>query len=504
MNKENDSIERFKNALKSTVKALSGSSDLEIKFGEKLPKEKNSICLPDTKDLINDHLYIRALADSEALKIKYTNKNTYLKNLPNNKIAKDLYISAEKIRYEKIGSDRLKGVKKNIVKSYEEKMSKIDFESLKKDNDGFISASFEYYLRNYLFELKSNPIKTKFKKWLNIFDKKIKHDLPNLKKNLHSQDEFSKVIKKIMNDLELLGKAENTEDKENSNPLENKDNSLDQNKNENQSLNQEIDEKNNEISSEIPMSNVNFEKNNEDENQVDIKDSKDSNISYAHNKNNLSKENEYKIFTEKFDEIEKVENLETNDEILRLRKNLDQQLQSLKNIVSKLANKLQRQLLAKQNRSWEFDLEEGMLDSSKLTRIIIDPYHALSFKREKNIEFKDTVVTLLIDNSGSMRGRPITIAALCADILSRTLEKCSVKVEILGFTTKNWKGGKSREKWNEANKPSKPGRLNDLRHIIYKSADAPWRQVKKNLGLMLKEGILKENIDGEAITWAFQ
>ena len=191
------------------------------------------------------------------------------------------------------------------------------------------------------------------------------------------------------------------------------------------------------------------------------------------------------------------------EEITKLRSILDQQLVSFQDLITKLANKLQRQLLAKQNRSWEFDLEEGLLDSSKLTRIVMDPYHSLSFKKEKDLDFKDTVVTLLIDNSGSMRGRPITIAALCADILSRTLERCSVKVEILGFTTKNWKGGKSREFWNNNNKPKNPGRLNDLMHIIYKNADTQWRQSKKNLGLMLKEGLLKENIDGEAISWAF-
>ena len=220
-----------------------------------------------------------------------------------------------------------------------------------------------------------------------------------------------------------------------------------------------------------------------------------------YNQNNLEKE--YKIFTSEFDEIARAENLENSEEILKLRKSLDQQLTSFQDLITKLANKLQRKLLAKQNRSWEFDLEEGLLDSSKLTRVIIDPYNSLSFKKEKDLDFKDTVVTLLIDNSGSMRGRPITIAALCEDILSRTLERCSVKVEILGFTTKNWKGGKSREEWNKRNKPKNPGRLNDLRHIIYKSADTHWRQAKKNLGLMLKEGLLKENIDGEAISWAF-
>ena len=193
----------------------------------------------------------------------------------------------------------------------------------------------------------------------------------------------------------------------------------------------------------------------------------------------------YKAYTEEFDEIVKAEELEGPDELARLRKNLDQQLLQLKNFISKLANKLQRKLLAKQNRSWNFDLEEGLLDTSKLPRIIMDPFNSLSFKKEKDIEFKDTLVTILIDNSGSMRGKPISVAAICADILSRTLERCMVKVEILGFTTKHWKGGSSREMWMKNNKPNLPGRLNDLRHIIYKSADTPWRQSKNNIGLML-------------------
>ncbi len=240
-----------------------------------------------------------------------------------------------------------------------------------------------------------------------------------------------------------------------------------------------------------------------DEQLVDTDSSKESTEQVIQKKNINDLNLDYKIFTNQFDEIIKAENLENYDEALKLRKTLDQQLVGFQDVITKLANKLQRQLLAKQNRAWEFDLEEGLLDSSKLPRIIIDPYNSLSFKKEKDLDFKDTVVTLLIDNSGSMRGRPITIAAICADILSRTLERCSVKVEILGFTTKNWKGGQCREIWNKKGKPKTPGRLNDLRHIIYKSADTQWRQAKNNLGLMLKEGLLKENIDGEAISWAF-
>ena len=238
--------------------------------------------------------------------------------------------------------------------------------------------------------------------------------------------------------------------------------------------------------------------------QLDVDENVDNSSKNISQKLNIIKdEKEYKIYTNNFDEIARAEKLENNEEISKLRKNLDQQLLSFKDLVTKLANKLQRQLLAKQNRSWEFDLEEGLLDSSKLTRVVIDPYNSLSFKKEKDLEFKDTIVTILIDNSGSMRGRPITIAALCADILSRTLERCSVKVEVLGFTTKNWKGGQSREDWTKKGKIKNPGRLNDLRHIIYKSADNHWRRSKNNLGLMLKEGLLKENIDGEAINWAY-
>jgi len=213
---------------------------------------------------------------------------------------------------------------------------------------------------------------------------------------------------------------------------------------------------------------------------------------------------EYKAYTTKFDEVVEADELCDPDELQRLREYLDKQLQNLSSVVARLANRLQRRLMAQQNRSWDFDLEEGTLDSARLTRVIIDPQQPLSFKQEKDMEFRDTVVSLLIDNSGSMRGRPITVAATCADILARTLERCGVKVEILGFTTRAWKGGQSREAWLQAGKPPNPGRLNDLRHLVYKSADAPWRRARKNLGLMMREGLLKENIDGEALAWAHE
>jgi cobaltochelatase CobT len=217
---------------------------------------------------------------------------------------------------------------------------------------------------------------------------------------------------------------------------------------------------------------------------------------------NLSRDVDYKIFTQAFDETIGAEELCDEEELDRLRAFLDKQLASLQGVVGRLANRLQRRLMAQQNRSWDFDLEEGVLDTARLTRVVIDPMQPLSFKQERDTQFRDTVVTLLLDNSGSMRGRPITVAATCADILARTLERCGVAVEILGFTTRAWKGGQSREKWLKDGKPPNPGRLNDLRHIIYKSADAPWRRARRNLGLMMREGLLKENIDGEALLWA--
>ena len=292
------------------------------------------------------------------------------------------------------------------------------------------------------------------------------------------------------------------EDQTNDENQENNQNNSTNNNDENQEQNEKEQSTEEETNASLD-SDYDIDEYKLDEQLVDTDSEKQSSEQVIQKKNLNDLNHEYKIFSTNFDEIIKAENLEKEEEINKLRKTLDQQLIGFQDVITKLANKLQRQLLAKQKRSWDFDLEEGLLDSSKLPRIIMDPYNSLSFKKEKDLDFKDTIVTLLIDNSGSMRGRPITIAAICADILSRTLERCSVKVEILGFTTKNWKGGQSRELWNKKSKPKNPGRLNDLRHVIYKGADTHWRQSKKNLGLMLKEGLLKENIDGEAINWAY-
>ena len=493
--------EKFKSAVSSTVKAISENFDLKIKFGGSVSSKENSLNLPEVVNLkkMQDFTNLRAFADSEALKIKYTNKKIYLENEPKGTMSKALYAIAEKIRYERIGADKLKGVKNNITQCYENKFKNKKIEEIKTEADVPITEAFELYLRSHFFNIKqSHTTKKVLSYWQDLFDKNLKQRLKELDSCIKNQSEFSQLVANIINNLDF--EDSDLKEKEEKKETSKEDTSQSEKDSEENHISQKEKDQNDDSALGVL-----------DNNLESFDESKDSNQKEADGdptviKNNQQKllNEKYKVFTNLYDEIKNAEELERSEEIARLRKNLDQQLTNLQSLVAKLANKLQRQLLAKQNRSWEFDLEEGMLDSSKLSRVIINPFNSLSYKMEKETEFKDTVVTLLIDNSGSMRGRPISVAAICADILSRTLERCSVKVEILGFTTKNWKGGKSREKWNLENKPANPGRLNDLRHIIYKSADKPWRQSKKNLGLMLKEGLLKENIDGEALLWAFK
>jgi len=495
--------ERFKSAISSAVKAISENFEIEIKFGDKIDSKKNCVNLPEIINLKNlqDFTRLRARADSEALKIKYTDKKTYLEKEPKGAMAKALYAIAEQIRYEKIGANKLKGVKNNIIQSYENKFKNKKISEIKTESDVPITEAFELYLRNYFFKIKQNKATKKtLSYWKDLFDKNLKSNLNELNSCVENQKEFGGKISDLISSLEF-DDSDSKEKEDEKEVLDNNPSSSNDENGENNQNNQEEDDKDSKPN--LNLLDVDIESVSDSEN-LNENETKEIHGNQILQKGKKLLKDKYKIFTNEFDEIKEAQDLENKEEISRLRKNLDQQLTNLQNIVGKLANRLQRQLMAKQNRSWEFDIEEGLLDSSKLSRVIIDPFHSLSYKNEKQTDFKDTVVTLLIDNSGSMRGRPISVAAICADILSRTLERCAVKVEILGFTTKNWKGGKSREKWNLNNKPSHPGRLNDLRHIIYKSADTPWRQTKKNLGLMLKEGILKENIDGEALLWAFK
>ena len=495
-NKDANYKEKLKQALNSTFKVISDNYNLD----KKTDKKSNFFEL-DSLNTKSDFMKARAETDSSALKKKFSNDNIYKKNLPLNSSCKSLYQIAEKIRYESLGCEMLKGIEKNLKNNYNKIISQKNKDKLKTKEDVSINEAFELYMLKKFHNIKLNEISNKMLSfWEKDFDKSINEHIKFLKDNLENQNSYSTKFSEILEKMDIFHTEDNEETKEkNQDDGQNNPSNDDQNSD---NENERDENKENQASASLDADyDIDEYKLDETLTDVDLEDEISEEIIQKRNLDSLNID--YKIFTSQFDEVIKAENLENSDEASKLRKTLDQQLISFQDIITKLANKLQRQLLAKQNRAWDFDLEEGLLDSSKLPRIIMDPYNSLSFKKEKDLDFKDTVVTLLIDNSGSMRGRPITIAAICADILSRTLERCSVKVEILGFTTKNWKGGQSRENWNKNGKPKIPGRLNDLRHIIYKSADTHWRQSKNNLGLMLKEGLLKENIDGEAISWAF-
>ena len=487
--------EKFRVALTSTAKVI--SEDLTLK-NDKL-ENSNTLEIDDIKSP-NDFIRMRADTDSKALKKKFSNDLIHKKNLPSSSTSRLLYNIAEKIRYESLGGQMLKGIEKNFNKNYSLMINLKKKDQLKTKEDVPVAEAFELYMLKNFHQIKLNPLTSKMLGfWEKTFEKSIEKHKKFLKENLEDQNNYSSRFTKIFEEMDIFQTEEND-----TNSHENKDQGQDNPSNDDQNNDQKDtrDENNDQQTQANLDADYNVDELSLDEQLSDFSSDEKSSEQIIQKK--IDQLNlDYKIFTSQYDEIVKAEKLENAEESTKLRKTLDQQLIGFHDVITKLANKLQRQLLAKQNRSWEFDLEEGLLDSSKLPRIIMDPYNSLSFKKEKELDFKDTIVTLLIDNSGSMRGRPITIAAICADILSRTLERCSVKVEILGFTTKNWKGGQSREYWNKNEKPKQPGRLNDLRHIIYKSADAHWRQSKNNLGLMLKEGLLKENIDGEAISWAF-
>jgi cobaltochelatase CobT len=498
--KDTNLKEKFRLALTSTAKVI--SDDFTLNDEASTNKNSKDIHSIEINNLTNpgDFIRLRAETDSAALKKKFSNEAIYRKNLPTNNSSKSLYSIAEKIRYESLGGKMLKGIEKNFNENYIQIIHHKRKDQLKTKEDVPITEAFELYMLKNFHHIKLNTLATKMLNfWEKDFEKSIDKHKKFLQENLENQNTYSSRFTEILEEMDIFQSEDDNEKKE-----ENQDQGQDNPSNDDQDKDSENnnEDNNNQETQATLDADYNVDELNLNE-QLSDSESNEQSSEQVVQKNIDNINLDYKIFTKQYDEITKAENLENADETSKLRRTLDQQLIGFQDVVTKLANKLQRQLLAKQNRAWEFDLEEGLLDSSKLPRIIMDPYNSLSFKKEKDLEFKDTIVTLLIDNSGSMRGRPITIAAICADILSRTLERCSVKVEILGFTTKNWKGGQSRELWNKNSKPKTPGRLNDLRHIIYKSADTHWRQAKNNLGLMLKEGLLKENIDGEAISWAY-
>ena len=502
-----DTLDTFKRALSSTVKAIAEDKEIEVIFGGNSPSSEDKIILPEINNIFDlDNLSsIRGTADNEALIHKYRNNNTYSEFLPNKEKNKKIYESLENSRIQILGSKYMRGVKSNLLSLYEKDCQEKNYSNVTSQSDLDIENALEIYLKKKndasLVPKSASHALSYWSKWL---DSKIGDSIDGLLKNINDQEQFAQLANKLILDLKLYDTNENKDESEDDNKgqqTEELDNP-DVDETESQSSMSDDDMENTEEEVQSEESEMPVDENNEE--MQDLEDDGSENVKpqYKENKSIETILSEYMVYSNQFDEVITAQDLCEDEELNRLRKYLDQQLKSFQTIISRLANRLQRKLLAKQNRSWEFNIEEGLLDTSRLTRVITDPFYSLSFKKEKDTDFKDTVVSLLIDNSGSMRGRPITVAAMSADILARTLEKCGVKVEILGFTTKAWKGGKSRESWMQNNKPPSPGRLNDLRHIIYKAADEPWRRSKKNLGLMMREGLLKENIDGEALLWA--
>ncbi|MFL2821702.1 MAG: cobaltochelatase subunit CobT [Alphaproteobacteria bacterium] len=515
MNKEKK-IAEFQNATAATIKAIASNKlkNREIQFfGNTTRFNSKQITIAKDSNDFDDKFVNKTRGESDeiSLKLQYHDKTIHSKLKPSSDLAATIFNLAEDTRIEKIGGKKFFGVKKNLQKLIEKKFeTNLIAPPGGDDTTSFVNA-MHLYLRKKLSDapIPQNSTKT-MSLWEPWLEKRVGKFISELSENVDDQELFGKNINNLLIALksELGDLDDNNNDSEDDSDNEGSDeeNSDDQN-NTSQGDNEEenedgietgVEENTESTSDENEFSDDDIENNDGEGNEELI--SKQQN-----NQNQLdNKSNAYKIFTNKYDEIINATDLCDNDELLRLRKTLDKQLENLQGAVARLANKLQRKLQARQNRTWEFDLEEGMLDAAKLARVVSNPLFPLSYKVEKDTKFKDTIVSILIDNSGSMRGRPITIAAISADILARTLERCGVKVEILGFTTKAWKGGQSREQWINEGKITNPGRLNDLRHIIYKSADAPWRRAKNSLGLMLREGILKENIDGEALTWAHE
>jgi cobaltochelatase CobT len=499
--------EPFKRAVGTAVRALSGEPELEVTFSAEPPALrglKARLPLPSRNLPPSEVAVVRGAGDAYALRRAHHEDKVHDQFKPQSADAASVFEAAEQARVEAIGSIAMKGVAENLAAGLEQRLTQRGLTKARLKADVPIADALGLLVRE---KLTGTPppeaMKYAVDLWRPFIEENAGKDLEKLGNALRNQAAFAKLTRTILRDLKLSDEFDADEASDDSGEGENA---------ENQEQGEEQDSSSESQSSEADLQESEGEEGDEDaaemraEQTDEMSDAEEPEDGMKPHRPEqpFSHQNEwgYKVHTLQFDEQVPATELCDPEELGRLRNFLDQQLQAMQGVVSRLANKLQRLLMAQQNRSWEFDIEEGMLDTSRLPRIIIDPMYPLSFKREKDMTFRDTVVTLLLDNSGSMRGRPIMVAAMCADILARTLERCAVKTEILGFTTRAWKGGQSREKWIADGKPPHPGRLNDLRHIIYKDADEPWRRARKSLGLMMREGLLKENIDGEALMWA--
>lgn len=507
--------EPLKRAISGAMKAVARRPEMEIVFAADKPSlvgERARLPEPPRKLTAGDVAVLRGHADSMALRLACHDAAVHRRAAPEGDAARAVFDAVEQARVECVGSRRMAGMAGNITAMLEDRYHRGGrYEEITDRADAPLEDALALMVRERLTGLKPPKAAEKLVDlWRDVVEAKAGEDLDRLSKSLEDQRAFARTVRDMLASLDMAESSAQGDDQD-----EDEDNQ-DQSSDEQEQQQGEAEQESAGERSETEVSEDAAEElqegaseaadapagdwDDEDENS-DAEEAGEA-PRPREGKPNDRPVTDYKAYTVKFDETVTAEELCDAEELTRLRAYLDKQLAHLQGVVARLANRLQRRLMAQQNRSWQFDLEEGALDPARLPRIIIDPFQPLSFRQESDVNFRDTVVTLLIDNSGSMRGRPITVAATCADILARTLERCGVKVELLGFTTRAWKGGLSREAWLQSGKPANPGRLNDLRHIIYKAADAPWRRARKNLGLMMREGLLKENIDGEALDWA--
>ena len=514
-NNSDNPADPFKKALAEATKVMANDPDLTINYTvDPSGISGDSIRLPQISRRMSHEevLIARGTSDALALYHRYHNEKTHTRYLPEGGIAKDIYEAMETARCEALGARDMPGTASNIDAKIGSETDSLGYRDIKDRSDAPLAAAAGFLVRNLatgreLPEGAQNVLNL----WRDFLEDQAGKTIGNISEQLEDQSQFAKFVRQVITDLgygDQLGKDPDNMDDEDDEQFQDETDEDENPESTGEEENQEEDsEANPEQSQEEQQDAGQASVSLDDETSDDMSEETelpegDSPVEPPAPQPISEADPNYRVFDKNFDEEVSAEELAEPVELERLRAYLDQQLEPLKGAVSRLANKLQRRLQAQQNRSWLFDLEEGILDAGRLARVVANPTTPLSFKMEQDTEFRDTVVTLLLDNSGSMRGRPISIAAICADVLARTLERCSVKVEILGFTTRAWKGGQSRERWLNDGRPQQPGRLNDLRHIIYKGADAPWRRSRPNLGLMMKEGLLKENIDGEALEWA--
>lgn len=505
--------EPFKRAITGCLRALARKPDLEVSFAAERPGLMGGkVRLPEPPRKLSkaEAAIVRGNADSIALRIACHDPAMHRRLQPAGQQARAVFETVEQARVEAIGARRMDGVAQNLTAMLNERFQRGKFDEITDRADAPIEDALALMVRERLTGLAPPAAAKKLVDlWRPLIEDRAGRKLDQLENLLEDQRQFGDAVHDLLDALEMgedRSRDSEEEDEEGEEDRRKQESGEDGEAADSDEM-QRMSTEDTQVSAEDMADSATEAVDAPTADMADDTDMGDAETAGEPQRPrqfgvNAPRGPDYRAFTSKFDEMVAAEDLCEPEELDRLRSYLDKQLSHLQGVVARLANRLQRRLMAQQSRSWEFDLEEGQLDPGRLARIVIDPMHPLSFKAEKDTEFRDTVVTLLLDNSGSMRGRPITVAATCADILARTLERCGVKVEILGFTTRAWKGGQARENWLTAGKPANPGRLNDLRHIVYKSADAPWRRARKNLGLMMREGLLKENIDGEALDWA--